>query len=153
MGKIKIGSEIPYFSLLNQNGNLFNIKSVIGEKNLVIFFYPKDDSPGCTKEACYFRDQFQSFGDADAMIIGISGQSVKSHKQFADKYDLNYTLLSDKGNKVRKQFEVPTNFFGLLPGRVTYIVDKSGRMVYIFDSQTHVLQHVDKAIAILEKLK
>jgi len=153
MKKIEIGSSIPAFTLNDQNGTLFDIRSVLGKKNLVIYFYPKDDSPGCTKEACYFRDQFEVFTEVDAMIIGISGQSVESHKAFAEKYRLTYTLLSDEGNKIRKLFGVPTNFFGLLPGRVTYIIDKSGKVIYLFDSQMQATQHVDEALRILKDLK
>jgi thioredoxin-dependent peroxiredoxin len=153
MKKIEVGSSIPKFTLQDQQGNLFVLDSVLGKKNLVIYFYPKDDSPGCTREACYFRDQFEVFSEADALIIGISGQSVESHKKFAEKYRLSYTLLSDEGNKVRKLFGVPTNFFGLLPGRVTYVIDKSGKVVFIFDSQTQTKKHVDEALDILKKLK
>lgn len=152
MKKIEIGSSIPAFTLNDQNGTPFDINSVLGKKNLVIYFYPKDDSPGCTKEACYFRDQFEVFNEVDAMIIGISGQSVESHKAFAEKYRLTYTLLSDEGNKVRKLFGVPTNFFGLLPGRVTYIIDKTGKVIYMFDSQIQATQHVDEALRILKTL-
>lgn len=153
MEKIEVGSLIPQFSLNDQNGDKFDIGSVLGKKNLVIFFYPKDDSPGCTKEACYFRDQFAAFQDANAAVIGISGQSVASHKAFAQKHNLSYTLLSDHGNRVRKLFGVPTDFFGILPGRVTYIVDKSGKVVHTFSSQTEVLKHVDEALEILKKLQ
>lgn len=153
MKKIEIGNSIPAFTLNDQNGNAFDINEVVGKKNLVIYFYPKDDSPGCTKEACYFRDQFEVFRDVDALIIGISGQSVESHKKFAEKYRLTYTLLSDEGNEVRKLFGVPTNFFGLLPGRVTYIIDKTGKVIYIFDSQVQATQHVDEAIRILKEVK
>ena len=153
MDKINVGSQIPAFTLKDQNGKIFDIDSVKGKKNLVIFFYPKDDSPGCTKEACSFRDQFEVFNEADAIIIGISGQSVESHKKFADKYRLSYTLLSDEGNKVRKQFGVPTNFLGLLPGRVTYVVDKTGKVIYLFNSQIQATKHVDEALTILKGLK
>lgn len=152
MNKIKIGSSIPEFVLPDQNGNLFNINSVLGEKNLVIYFYPKDDSPGCTAEACSFRDQFEVFNEADALIIGISGQSVESHKEFAEKHRLSFTLLSDEGDKLRKQFGVPTNLLGILPGRVTYIVDKTGKVIYIFDSQVQSTKHVDEALRILKQL-
>ncbi|MCX6233071.1 MAG: peroxiredoxin [Bacteroidetes bacterium] len=152
MKKIEVGSIVPQFSLKDQHGNLFSIDSVLGKKNLVIYFYPKDDSPGCTKEACYFRDQFEVFTEADALIIGISGQSIESHKKFAEKYRLSYTLLSDEGNKIRKLFGVPTNLFGLLPGRVTYVIDKKGKVVFIFDSQTQTKKHVDDALAILKGL-
>lgn len=153
MKKTEVGSLVPQFSLPDQNGNLFSINSVIGKKNLVIYFYPKDDTPGCTKEACSFRDEFEVFNEADAVIIGISGQSVESHKKFAEKYRLSFTLLSDEGNKVRNLFGVPVNFLGLLPGRVTYIADKSGKVIYIFNSQTQATKHVDEALRILKGLK
>jgi peroxiredoxin Q/BCP len=153
MKKTEVGSTVPQFTLPDQNGRMFSINSVVGKKNLVIYFYPKDDSPGCTKEACSFRDSFEVFNEADAMIIGISGQSVGSHKKFAEKYRLSFTLLSDEGDKVRKQFGVPVNFLGLLPGRVTYIVDKSGKVIYIFDSQTQATKHVDEALRVLKELK
>lgn len=153
MNEIKIGSTIPGFTLPDQNGNLFNIDSVLGKKKLVIYFYPKDDSQGCTKEACSFRDQYEVFTEADAVIIGISGQSVESHKAFAEKNRLNFTLLSDKGNKVRKLFGVPANFFGLIAGRVTYVADKSGKVVYIFNSQVQATKHVGEALRILKELK
>ena len=153
MTKLSVGSTIPQFSLNDQRGHLFNISSVLGKKNLVIYFYPKDDSPGCTKEACSFRDQFEVFKEADAVIIGISSQSVKSHKEFAEKYRLNYTLLSDDGNSVRKLFGVPTNFLGLIPGRVTYIVNKMGKVVFVFNSQMNAEQHVSEALNVLKELK
>lgn len=152
MAKLSVGSLIPQFSLKDQNGNPFNISSVLGKKNLVIYFYPKDDSPGCTKEACSFRDQFEVFNEADAVIIGISSQSVKSHKEFAEKYRLKYTLLSDEGNQVRKLFGVPTNLLGLIPGRVTYIANKQGKIVYLFNSQIKAEQHVSEALKILKEL-
>jgi peroxiredoxin Q/BCP len=153
MKNTEVGSHVPQFTLADQNGNLFSISSVVGKKNLVIYFYPKDDSPGCTKEACYFRDEFELFNEADALIIGISGQSVVSHKKFADKYQLSFTLLSDEGDKVRELFGVPVNFLGMLPGRVTYVIDKSGTVVYIYNSQTQARRHVDEALKILKGLK
>ncbi|MCE5346151.1 MAG: peroxiredoxin [Bacteroidales bacterium] len=153
MNKIKIGSNIPSFTLPDQNGNMFDISSVRGKKNLVIYIYPKDDSPGCTKEACSFRDQFEVFKEADAVIIGISGQSVVSHKEFAEKNRLKYTLLCDTGNNVRKLFGVPGRVFGLVPGRVTYVADRSGKVVYIFDSQTETQRHADEALKICLLLK
>jgi len=153
MKMIKIGSNVPEFTLPDQDGNLFDINSVIGKKNLVIYFYPKDDSPGCTKEACSFRDQFEDFTAADAVVIGISGQSVKSHKEFAEKHRLSFTLLSDEGNKIRKLFGVPTDLFGLLPGRVTFVADKKGKVIFTFNSQTKATEHVEEALRILKGLK
>lgn len=150
--KIKKGSKIPHFILPDQNGNDFDIDQSPGKKNMVIYFYPKDDTPGCTKEACSFRDQFEDFKDAGAEVIGISGDSVESHKQFAQKHNLPYTLLSDSNNKVRKLFGVPSDFLGLLPGRVTYIVDKEGVVQHVFNSQFNAEKHVKEALKVLEKL-
>jgi len=153
MEKILVGSTVPSFELKDQYGNQFNLDSVLGKKNLVIYFYPKDDTPGCTAEACAFRDQFEVFKEADAMIIGISGQSVKSHLNFAEKHNLNFTLLSDEGNNVRKIFGVPTNLLGLIPGRVTYIVNKEGIVLFIFNSQNDAKEHVTEALRILNDIK
>jgi peroxiredoxin Q/BCP len=153
MKKIEIGSTVPSFSLTDQYGDTFHLEEVLGKKNLVIYFYPKDDSPGCTKEACSFRDQFEIFAEEDAIIIGISDQSVKSHFDFAQKHHLNYTLLSDTKKKVRKLFGVPTNFLGLIPGRVTYVINKEGKVVFMFNSQILAEKHVTEALLILQKLK
>jgi len=153
MNELKIGNKIPIFTLKDQNGSLFDMNSVIGAKNLVIYFYPKDDSFGCTAQACSFRDQFEVFMDADAMIIGISGQSVESHQHFAAKNRLGFTLLSDKGNTVREKFGVPKNLFGLIPGRVTYIVDKTGTVIYIFNSLLNVKKHIEEALKVLTNIK
>ncbi|MCA1758285.1 MAG: peroxiredoxin [Bacteroidales bacterium] len=150
MSKITAGDTIPNFKLKNQHGEVINLSDYIGKKNLVLFFYPKDDTPGCTREACSFRDHYEAFLDAGAEVIGISGQSVESHKNFAQKHNLKYQLLSDEGNKVRKLFGVPTNMFGLLPGRVTYVADKTGKVVYIFNSQMQVEKHVEEALQALK---
>jgi len=153
MNRIQIGDIIPPFTLKDQNGNYFDISILLGRKKLVIFFYPQDGSLNCIKEACYFRDLSDVFDEADAVIIGISGQSVESHKEFTEKNRLNYTLLSDTGNTVRKIFGVPGRVLGLIPGRVTYVADRSGKVVYIFDSQTETQRHVDEALKICLLLK
>jgi thioredoxin-dependent peroxiredoxin len=148
MNKVQIGDLIPPFTLKDQNGNDFDISDLLGRKKLVIFFYPQDGSLNCTKEACYFRDIADVFYEADAVLVGISGQSVESHKEFAEKNRLKYTLLSDAGNNVRKLFGVPGHVFGLIPGRVTYVADRSGKVVYIFASQTETQRHADEALKI-----
>ena len=153
MKPIKPGDYIPDFSLKDQNGDLLNISNYLGKKKLVIFFYPQDGSLNCTKEACYFRDLADVFDEADAIVIGISSQSVESHKEFAERNRLKYTLLSDNENKVRKLFGVPGRVFGLIPGRVTYVADRSGKVVYIFDSQTETQRHADEALKICLLLK
>jgi peroxiredoxin Q/BCP len=153
MGPISIGDIIPDFSLKDQDGNVFDIRDYKGKKKLVIFFYPQDGSLNCTNEACYFRDLTDVFEEADAYLLGISGQSVESHKKFAETNRLTYTLLSDEDGVVRKLFGVPTRFFGLIPGRVTYVTDRSGKVVFIFDSQTETQRHADEALKICLLLK
>jgi peroxiredoxin Q/BCP len=153
MNKIQIGDTIPTFILKDEKGNDFDISTLVGSKKLVIFFYPQDGSLNCTREACYFRDLSDVFDEADAVLIGISGQSVESHKEFAEKNRLKYTLLSDERNIVRKLFGVPGRVFGLIPGRVTYVADRSGKVVYIFDSQTETQRHADEALKICLLLK
>ena len=153
MNKIQIGDSVPAFTLKDQNGNDFDISTFLGRKKLVIFFYPQDGSLNCTREACYFRDLSEVFEEANAIVIGISSQSVESHKEFAEKNHLKYTLLSDSENKVRKLFGVPGRIFRLIPGRVTYVADRSGKVVYIFDSQTETQRHADEALKICLLLK
>jgi thioredoxin-dependent peroxiredoxin len=153
MKTIKLGDFIPDFSLKDQDGNLLKICNYLGKKKLVIFFYPQDGSLNCTKEACYFRDLSDVFEEADAFVIGISSQSVESHKEFADNNQLKYKLLSDNENIVRKLFGVPGRFFGIVPGRVTYVADRLGKVIYIFDSQTETQRHADEALKICLLLK
>jgi len=153
VNRIQVGDIIPSFTLIDQSGNDFHISNFLGRKKLVIFFYPQDGSLTCTKEACYFRDLSDVFDEVDAIVIGISSQSVESHKVFAEKNRLKYTLLSDSVNYVRKLFGVPGRIFGLIPGRVTYVADRSGKVVYIFDSQTEAQRHADEALKICLLLK
>jgi peroxiredoxin Q/BCP len=153
MQPIKIGDMMPQFSLPDQDGKIFDINTIIGKKKMVIFFYPQDGSLNCTKEACYFRDLTDVFNEANAVVIGISGQSVESHKKFAEENRLTYSILSDSKNVVRKLFGVPSRMFGLVPGRVTYVADKTGKVVYIFDSQTETQRHADEALKICLILK
>ena len=148
---IGVGDTIPEFSLLDQHSQQVNIIDKIG-KPLVIYFYPKDDTPGCTREACTFRDQFDVFNDFGAEIIGISSDSPKSHLKFAKKHNLNFTLLSDQTKKVEKLFRVPRSVLGFITGRVTYVVDKNGTVVHTFNSLLNAEKHVDEALEIIKKL-
>jgi peroxiredoxin Q/BCP len=149
---IKIGDNCPSFTLQDQDGKLCDINALIGEKNLIIYFYPKDDTPGCTKEACMFRDSYEEFKDLGCEVIGISSDSISSHKSFAQKHRLSFTLLADTSGKVRKQFGVPGNLFGLIPGRVTYIIDKQGVVRGIFNSLLDPAGHLKSAFETVKKL-
>jgi thioredoxin-dependent peroxiredoxin len=150
---LNIGDNIPDFTLIDQNGKLFAIKNVLSKKLMVLYFYPKDETAGCTKQACAFRDHYQDFVDAGAEVIGISSDTAESHGSFADHHSLPFVLLSDKNGELRKQFGVPTDLFGIIPGRVTYIVDKQGVIQYVFNSQLRIEKHITEALNILKSLK
>jgi peroxiredoxin Q/BCP len=150
-GKVEVGSVAPDFTLPSQSGEMVRLRDFIGNKPVVLFFYPKDDTPGRTKQACTFRDEFESFRDLDAEVVGVSSDSVESHRSFVEKYSLPFTLLSDEGGKVRKLYEVP-NTLGLFPGRVTYVIDEEGVVRHIFSSQLGVEKHVEEAIEVLESI-
>ena len=145
------GDKAPDFTLNDQDGNAVSLASFRGQKNVVVYFYPKDDTPGCTKESCAFRDQYTAFTDAGVEVLGISSDSEASHKAFAQKHRLPFKLLADRGGKVRGAFGVPATF-GLLPGRVTYIIDKQGVIRHAFNSQIQATQHVDEALQVLKTL-
>lgn len=147
---VKVGDPVPRFELPDQHGNIVSIESFFGQP-FVIYFYPKDDTPGCTAEACTFRDQYEDFKEVGAEVIGISADSPESHRQFAEKHHLPFILLSDEDNRVRKLFGVPSSMFGLLPGRVTYVVDKEGIVRHFFDSQLQAQKHVKEAIEFLKQ--
>ena len=153
MKKIKTGSKLPSFKLPDQEGNMLNIDDLVGKKNLVIYFYPKDETAGCTKEACMFRDAYQDFTEAGAEVIGISADSVESHRNFARNHQLPFILLSDTDNGVRELFGIPSGLMGLIPGRVTYVVDKKGVVRHVFNSQVNIDRHLSTAIRVIENLK
>ncbi len=152
VAQLQVGDKAPAFKLKDQEGNIFNSEDVIGKEICVIYFYPKDDTPGCTKEACSFRDNFEAFTDAGVRVIGISADDVASHKKFAEKYKLPYTLLSDTENEVRKLFGVKGDLFGLIPGRVTYVIDKNGVVRHIFNSQMNAEKHISESLEAIKKM-
>ena len=141
---IDVGSKMPDFSLLDQNGKAFNSQDYVGKSVLVIYFYPKDESMVCTKEACSFRDNFNDFTRAGAKVIGINGGSVASHKEFSDHYKLPFILLSDPGNKVYQQFGVKNFMF--MTGRKTFVVAKNGIITYSYDSAMQGKAHAEEAL-------
>jgi peroxiredoxin Q/BCP len=148
---IKVGDTAPDFNLPTQNGANISLAEFRGQKSVVLYFYPKDDTPGCTVESCAFRDQYEVFKAAGAEVIGVSGDSSDSHQKFAAKYNLPFTLLSDKGDQVRKQYGA-TTAFGFIPGRVTYVIDQNGVVQYVFDSMLNFKGHVEEALKTLQQL-
>ncbi|MEL6558289.1 MAG: peroxiredoxin [Bacteroidota bacterium] len=148
---LKKGDSIPNIQLPNQANELISLDQFKG-KNVVVYFYPKDFTPGCTKEACSFRDNYNIIqNELDAEVIGISGDSPKQHKKFAESYNLEYTLLSDVNKKAEHAFKVKRNLFGLLPGRETFVFDKEGIMIGSFSSAIDATRHVSEAIKLLKE--
>ncbi len=150
---LKIGDNVPSFTLKDQHGKEFRTEESFAGKWKVIFFYPKDFTPGCIKEVCSFRDQYEDFTDLGAEVIGISGDGESSHDKFAKKYKLPFTLLSDTTKKVRSLFGVKGSLLGLLPGRVTFVVDKNGIVQLIFENQFGAEKHITESLAILKEKK
>jgi len=133
-------------------GDNVTLSEFFGKKNVVLYFYPKDETAGCTKEACSFRDSYEELTNLGAEVLGVSGQSVESHKSFASHYGLPFILLSDEANTVRELYNVPSTM-GIIPGRVTYIIDKKGIVRHIFNSQTQAQRHVEEAKKTLLELE
>ncbi len=120
---IKVGDVAPDFTLVSGSGENVSLSSYRGKKNVVLYFYPKDETIGCTREACGFRDQYEAFSQLGAEVIGISSDSSEKHRAFANHHKLPFTLLSDPDKQVRRLYGVPQSVL-FLPGRVTYVVDK-----------------------------
>jgi thioredoxin-dependent peroxiredoxin len=149
---IQAGDKAPDFTLPSQSGDQVRLQDRLGERVIVLYFYPKDNTPGCTAEACAFRDSHETFTDAGAEVIGISSDSADRHAGFASKHRLPFTLLADQGGRVRKAYGVPA-VMGLLPGRVTYVIDRTGTVRHVFNSMTNIDGHVSKALEIVRQLQ
>lgn len=148
---LQVGERAPDFRLPALSGGEVGLSDFLGRKNVVLFFYPKDGSPGCTVEACTFRDSYEDFAKVGAEVIGISSDSLESHAKFAERHHLPMQLLTDSGGRVRARYDVKSSL-GLVPGRETFIIDKQGIIRHVFRSQLRVKRHVAQALAVLEKL-
>ncbi|WP_035899258.1 peroxiredoxin [Leeuwenhoekiella sp. MAR_2009_132] len=146
---LQLGDKLPVFELEDQRAEIFSSVN-IENKAVVIYFYPKDFTPGCTAEACEFRDKYEDFKDAGAVVIGISSDDTASHAKFSKKYKLPFIMLSDSNGKVRKQFGVKSSLMGLLPGRETFVFDKSGSLIMRYNS-IKSKNHISKALKALTK--
>jgi thioredoxin-dependent peroxiredoxin len=149
---IQVGDKAPDFTLQAQSGEQVRLQDRLGERVVVLYFYPKDNTSGCTAEACAFRDSHEVFTDAGAEVIGVSSDSADKHAAFAGKYELPFTLLADQGGKVRKLYGVPT-VLGLIPGRVTYVIDRQGLVRQVFNSMTNTGKHVSDALEMVKQLQ
>jgi peroxiredoxin Q/BCP len=145
MARIAAGDKAPEFALKSQDGEVITLSDLLSRGSVVVYFYPKDKTPGCTSEAGAFRESYPKFAELGAEVVGVSSDSVDSHKSFADDCALPFKILSDADGKVRRSYGVPSSM-GFLPGRVTYVIDKEGIVRYIFSSQLRVTRHVTEAL-------
>ncbi len=152
MASLQIGDKAPVFKLAATNGKEISLSDFTGKK-VILYFYPKDDTPGCTKEACYFRDNLARVKKKDAVVFGISADGMKSHQKFTEKYDLNFPLLSDESKEVLKAYGVwkKKSFMGksyMGIERTTFIIDEQGKIIHIFP-KVKVDGHVDEILKVL----
>ena len=139
-----VDTKFPEFNLYDEKRKIITEEEINGKWS-VIFFYPKDESPGCTLQSCSFRDKYEEFNNLGVQIFGVSSDSVSSHKKFKEKHNLQYSLLSDKGGILAERLKLKKNL-GFLPARVTLIVDPKGIIIYVHTSQLGVTGHVRKAL-------
>ena len=148
--KVKVGDKAPLFEGMADSGEKISLSSLVGSKNVVLYFYPKDDTPGCTAEACSFRDNWENILSMDASVIGVSSQSVESHQAFKKKHSLPFLLVSDPDNEIRKLYGA-TGF--LIPPRVTFVMDKQVVVRYIINSQLNITKHLRDSLQTLESMQ
>jgi peroxiredoxin Q/BCP len=151
MAVLGVGQTAPDFQKKTQDGESISLSQFRGDKAVVLYFYPKDETPGCTAEACAFRDNYEDFVDAGAVVIGVSQDSEKSHKAFAENHRLPFLLISDPDKALRKAYGVPNNL-GFIPGRVTFVIDREGKIQHVFNSQINAKKHVSEALEVLRRL-
>lgn len=151
MSTTMVGERAPDFTLEDQHGNRVSLEDFRGKQAVVLFFYPKDETPICTKEACGFRDAYEDFSEAGAAVVGVSSDSSASHLAFAEHHRLPFVLLADDNGELRTSFRVPKTL-GLMPGRVTYVIDRDGIVRHVFSSQLSAQRHVREALAVVAEL-
>lgn len=149
---MKEGDKIPAFKLQNQRGEWIDSKDLIGKKNLVLYFYPEDNTPGCSLEARSFQEELGSFEEYDTVVFGISHNDTESHKSFAAKCSLGFDLLSDPDLEVHQKFGVTRQLLGLVRARKTFVVDKAGTVRAIYDSAFLMRKHVTASLKTLQHL-
>lgn len=148
---LRVGDQAPDFTLPGGTGQPVRLGDLLRQRAVVLYFYPKDETAGCTAEACAFRDHYEVFKDAGADVVGVSDDSVESHQSFAAHHRLPFLLLADVGGDVRKRYGV-RKLLGLLGGRVTFVIDRQGIVRHVFDSQVQATRHVGEALETIRQL-
>lgn len=151
MAELKVGDKGPDFSLMDERGRLVSLRDYLGKKAVILYFYPKDFTPGCTAEACSFRDDYKVYEERGAVVVGVSLDSVESHMKFSEKYNLPFLLLSDSQKEVAKAYGV-LGTGGFLAKRVTFVIDKEGKIAAVFP-KVDVKHHSEEVLKVLDELK
>ena len=151
-GGVRVGDLAPDFRLSSATGEPLSLSDFRGKSEVVLYFYPKDNTPVCTAEACSFRDRYEAFQDAGAEVIGVSADSPESHRQFAGRHQLPFRLVSDSDGALRALYGVPKTL-GLFPGRVTYLIDRQGIVRHIVSSPFQAAKHVDEMLRALKEMR
>jgi thioredoxin-dependent peroxiredoxin len=149
--QVGVGEAAPDFTLRDHRNQRINLSDLLATRCVVLYFYPRDDTPGCTAEACSFRDQYEVLRDAGAEVVGISSDGVQSHEAFVAKHRLPFVLLSDPGGAVRAAYGVQRTL-GIVDGRVTFVIDRKGIVRMAFSSQIRPKRHVEEALRIVRSL-
>ncbi len=149
--QVAVGETAPDFTLFDQRGQRVTLSDLTRERNVVLYFYPRDDTPGCTAEACSFRDQYEVLKTAGAEVVGVSSDDTQAHEAFVAKYNLPFVLLSDPQGSVRARYGVKRSL-GLIEGRVTFVIDRKGVVRHVFSSQIRPKKHVEEALRILRSM-
>lgn len=149
---LSIGDKAPDFTLPSQSGEPLKLSELWAKRTVVLYFYPKDDTPGCTVEACTFRDSYDAFAEAGAEVVGISSDSAASHERFASKHKLPMKLAADEDGKVRALYEVKATL-GLFPGRATFVIDRHGVIRHTFVSQLRFSKHAEEALEAVKRME
>lgn len=151
MGALAVGAQAPDFSAETHDGTALHLADLLEQGAVVLFFYPRDFTPGCTAEACSFRDDYADFVDAGAAVVGVSADSGDSHRRFAEHHNLPFPLVSDADGTLRAAYGVD-KVWGLLPGRITFVIDRQGIVRHVFDSALFARRHSGDALAVVERL-
>jgi peroxiredoxin Q/BCP len=149
---LKVGDKAPLFEGITDSGERFSLDELIGKKEIVLYFYPKDETFGCTKEACAFRDEWSRITALGATVIGVSSDSVESHKRFKEHHSLPFTLIADESQEIRKKYGVARSILPI-PPRVTFVIDREGKIAHIFSSQLEFNKHVEESLKALAARK
>jgi len=149
---LSVGDQAPDFTLPSSSGEPLTLSELCSRRTVVLYFYPKDDTPGCTVEACGFRDRYEAFAEAGAEVVGVSSDSVGSHERFANRHQLPMKLVSDSDKKLRALYGVRATL-GLLPGRATFVIDRKGVVRHVFVSQLRVGKHAEEALEVVKRLE